>query len=924
MSRELPGGVVIRRARRSVRRSALPKREHVLSVVLAGLLVTSVLSSATVGAFASNTRDRPVARSNAPLGGGPAAGSTAADAGVGAPKCEADQFTAPGDEPNPLSLKGEVSAHDSSTNCAGKRVDFAYVETLVVKFEESTERADPEDDLNLFLTLDGRAASSSTYDRRLLDDDADDVETLVLTREELPLQGQLGIAVRAYSGKSEFAVNFEYEMMEPRAKFDYSPLKDGEGVRPDERVRLDASGSIVPNATIMPGNGTYEWTVRRDGRVVRRLSGEEAITQFRNGTYDVTLTVTGPKGYSATTNRTIGVSGPPVPDLVPETAVYDSDGKPHYVREEGITLYGGGSVCNEGTIAGYEWAFPNGSTATGEAREYAFEKPEGTKNVELTVECTVYDYLRHGGETVTNSTTREVEVKMPPIKIYKVEQTTPAWALVADIMRCDNVGNVNAYVVGEQAVANVSFTVGDRTTGGDRASSFENTVYQADTAKLMPGKIPTKRSRSGDNTVTVRVEGADGATDEVSYRLKRAPIPELIEFGLKLGTDPGNPSDAVVAIPKERRKKRRHCSAEFFIEVVGSESNDGSSDGNSGFNPGSVLPAGYTLSSSRLQKKASAAKSLGGKVSGMMDIGPLLSPDLANAPFGIKEMQLLAGLRVRYKPHVLNDANGQIGVGGIVIGGIEMGGGIESQIHVRGALLFLFNIRQSLTKLDFAEWRATLEIVGRIDLTSFFSGPFPISIDPPIVGGITIDPPLEVWLVAGPAARITRGEDTNPSAVGLSDLNWELRGSPALRLSAELGYDEDDLPCGSCSLEFRLGGGLHTNWIEVAPNALEDGPKIKVKGFMVAQACWHLCLDWKKYWTFYDTGGRLRSAGATTLTGRALSVPTRGNYGVVRSETTGPTVETEVRSGQSPARALLGSNDRGTVEADIDDALRAA
>lgn len=134
------------------------------------------------------------------------------------------------------------------------------------------------------------------------------------------------------------------------------------GMRTDEAISFDATGSRGPlDKHILNAIQTYEWHWG-DGTVTSTASPttEHAYTSSQGvlaRTFTVTLTVIDKHGDKASTSHTVEIEDRP------PTASFAA---PAGATAGAQTLFdGSGSSDPDGTIAGYEWAFGDGTTGTG-------------------------------------------------------------------------------------------------------------------------------------------------------------------------------------------------------------------------------------------------------------------------------------------------------------------------------------------------------------------------------------------------------------------------------------------------------------------------------------------------------------------------------------------------------------------------------
>jgi PKD repeat protein len=139
-----------------------------------------------------------------------------------------------------------------------------------------------------------------------------------------------------------------------------------------EGIAFDATGSTDPDGTIV----TYEWDFGDGETATGRTMGHSFDSP---GAYTVTLTVVDDAGESDTASKTVHVGRSSAGPAASFTATPSSP----WVGE-GIAFDARGSDVSNGTIVSYEWAFGDGTTATGTVTGHSFDA-SGTYTVTLTV-----------------------------------------------------------------------------------------------------------------------------------------------------------------------------------------------------------------------------------------------------------------------------------------------------------------------------------------------------------------------------------------------------------------------------------------------------------------------------------------------------------------------------------------------------------
>lgn len=195
------------------------------------------------------------------------------------------------------------------------------------------------------------------------------------------------------------------------------------------------------------------------------------------GTFTVTLTVTDDQGATATDTATVHVV-----DNLPPTAVAGPDLTAN--AGEVVTLDGGASGDEDGTVVGYSWDFGDGSPAgSGETVTHAWSA-DGVYTVTLTV-------TDNDGATATDTLTVTVGQggNRPPI----ADAGGPYSGTIGEAVHFDASGSLDV----DGSIASYAWDFGDGTSGTEGAVDH---VFDA----------------AGMFLVTVTVTDDDGATDEDS------------------------------------------------------------------------------------------------------------------------------------------------------------------------------------------------------------------------------------------------------------------------------------------------------------------------------------------------------------------------------------------------------------------------
>ena len=158
---------------------------------------------------------------------------------------------------------------------------------------------------------------------------------------------------------------------------------------PGQQVAFDASDSTDSDGTI----ASYEWDVDGDGST--ELSGETVTHSYSStGDYDVTLVVTDDAGAPGTVTKTVSVTDGSTNES-PNASFTVSPADPS--PGDAVTVDAADSSDADGTIASYEWAFDDGTTANGETATHSYSSA-GDYSISLTV-------TDDDGATDSNSTT---------------------------------------------------------------------------------------------------------------------------------------------------------------------------------------------------------------------------------------------------------------------------------------------------------------------------------------------------------------------------------------------------------------------------------------------------------------------------------------------------------------------------------------
>ncbi|RXK46279.1 PKD domain-containing protein [Halorientalis pallida] len=234
-----------------------------------------------------------------------------------------------------------------------------------------------------------------------------------------------------------------------------------------EPVTFDGSGSSASNSTIT----SYEWDFG-DGTTA---TGQQVThTYDTGGEFTATLTVTDDDGASATDTVTTTVTANDAPTATPSVE--------STTTEVGVALAfdGSGSSDPDGSIESYEWAFGDGSTATGAFTTHAYTAPG-----EYTATLTVTD---DDGATATAIVNVTVDTNDAP--------TASASA---------SSGSVDPDT-------DITFDGSGSTDPDGSIAAYEWDFDGDGTVEATGQQVTTQFSESGEKTVTLTVTDDDGAT----------------------------------------------------------------------------------------------------------------------------------------------------------------------------------------------------------------------------------------------------------------------------------------------------------------------------------------------------------------------------------------------------------------------------
>jgi len=263
----------------------------------------------------------------------------------------------------------------------------------------------------------------------------------------------------------------------------------------DDPVGFDAADSSDNHAI-----AEYRWDFDGDGTVDRTTTAATVDYAYGTaGTYDATVTVVDESGNTDTASVSVTVEDQTAPtaDVVANATSVETG--------EVVAFDGSGSTDNVG-VTSYEWAFGDGTTATGEQVTHSFSA-EGSYTVTLTV-------TDGAGNSDTASVTVDVSADSPPT----ADVSASATAVAID----ESVGFDASGSSDDDAISSYEWHFGDGTTG--------------------TGETVTHAYESpGEYTVTLRVTDTAGQTDTATTTItiedRTAPSAALTANRTTVGID---------------------------------------------------------------------------------------------------------------------------------------------------------------------------------------------------------------------------------------------------------------------------------------------------------------------------------------------------------------------------------------------------
>jgi PKD repeat protein len=261
----------------------------------------------------------------------------------------------------------------------------------------------------------------------------------------------------------------------------------------DEAIALDGSGSSDADGSIT----SYEWAFD-DGTTA---TGPDATHRYASaGEYTVTLTTQDNDG--ATSSDTVTVS---VAENQPPSASATANRTSAKV-DEAVAFDGSASSDSDGTITSYEWAFDDGTIATGPTATHRYSST-GTYNATLTV-------TDDNGATSTAEVTVSVAENVPPTASVSANRTAvdPDGAIAFDgSASSDSDGSITSY--------EWTFDDGTTATGSTATHRYSSTgTYNA--------TLTVTDDNGATSTAEVTVEVTTNVAPTVSISANRTTAKE--------------------------------------------------------------------------------------------------------------------------------------------------------------------------------------------------------------------------------------------------------------------------------------------------------------------------------------------------------------------------------------------------------------
>ena len=258
----------------------------------------------------------------------------------------------------------------------------------------------------------------------------------------------------------------------PTAAFDLA--KDQLTVTVDGSASVDTEGAIA----------SYDWSWG-DGQ--NSAGATSSHTYSETGTYTVRLTVTDSGGLTGTVTKSVSVTAPPA-NAAP-TAAFTST-----VNNLAVGVDASTSTDSDGTIVSWEWAFGDGTTATGETSSHVYATA-GTFTVSLTV-------TDNGGRSTT--ITRNVTTTAPPVN------QAPTAAFTATASTLNATFDATASADADGTITAYSWAFGDGTSGTGATTSHTYATAGSYTATLT---VTDNQGATASTTRTVVTTAPPASTE---------------------------------------------------------------------------------------------------------------------------------------------------------------------------------------------------------------------------------------------------------------------------------------------------------------------------------------------------------------------------------------------------------------------------
>jgi PKD repeat protein len=279
----------------------------------------------------------------------------------------------------------------------------------------------------------------------------------------------------------------------------------------DEAIALDGSGSSDADGSIT----SYEWDFG-DGTTA---TGPDATHRYASaGEYTVTLTTQDNDG--ATSSDTVTVS---VAENQPPSASATANRTSAKV-DEAVAFDGSASSDSDGTITSYEWAFDDGTIATGPTATHRYSST-GTYNATLTV-------TDDNGATSTAEVTVEVTTNVAPTVSISANRTT---AKEGDPIAFDGSGSSDS----DGTTTSYEWDFGDGTTATGPTATHNFSGVGFHTVFLT---VTDDDGASTTETVDIEIVDNYAPTAAVTANRTAVTTSEAIAFDATGSSDPDDAS----------------------------------------------------------------------------------------------------------------------------------------------------------------------------------------------------------------------------------------------------------------------------------------------------------------------------------------------------------------------------------------------